>query len=1274
MELKRLKVEDTEIEYIYHISDIHIRNGERYEEYGEVFDELYKTLKKEIEKKESLIVITGDVMHSKVGPCPNAYDIVRIMLESLEKIGSVIMIPGNHDFNQANKESMDSLTPIIKASKFDNVYYLKESGIYQYNNILFGISSIIDGTIVKSESITSEMCNMKKYKNIYKIALYHGMLKGAQMDNGFTAKSNSLNRGVFKGYDYVLLGDIHKYQYVNTKKTIAYAGSLIQQSHSEKINGHGILKWSLLNGKTKFIDIKNRYGLCTINIENGKMKETIIPECPYIKFVLKNTTEIEYMKIYNELSKKYNIWKSRKINNIDINDETNEYYKNDKNTITNNTSKIIQETSIKRYLKNKKLNEDKIEKIIKLHNKIKQKINFEENIEVENNEWRILELNFSNMLSYGENNIIDFTKYNINEIIGIIGPNHSGKSSILDIILYCLFGKFSRSSENKDILNKNKIKLKCLLKFSIGNNIYTIERDGYLTNKGTLQNHIQLHETKNINGKTITKNLTGINKDDTNNKIRKLVGKYEDYVKTYIQLQHSTEKWNFIEMTNKDKDEYINNALSLDIFAKCYKFAKKKENKLKQKMNECKNNINILSIDELKNKINECKQELQKLNETKNNIKNDKITLDIILEKIKIPSLVNYHELTKYDLTSENKIENKIKEIQQYLDQTNHNNITKLSEELNNKYNKLIQERENMNYYTTFKKLIKGKEKEKEKIILLPTHLLETNINELINEKMNIEKQINLINEKINKLKLINKIDKSERINFIKTRLLKLKSIEQPNIKLLERELCTLQNKKSDLFEILINKEIDIMEKRKITQEYKNKIINTIELKQKISKHIKLINKKINEINQNINDEQLNCIINENNKLIERHYNYKKDEELINIEVDIDIDDINNNLKIINSKIIDITFKIIESKKYTIINKEIEDLENELSTLKETLDIQKEIKILKTERIILYKQLKFTENNIYDIQNYEIHTESNNEIKKLINKIDDEIDKLTDTYEHLTIKINKYEQKINKQKKELKKIHKYTMLTNILKEYQIYYINYKYESEIYNTWTLKKENIEHELNKVNNDIKLKKLEINNYTDNLKKYSEIETKYEKLNAKCGIYKLYCELMNHTGFSYEIKKIYIPIIEKEINNILQLITDFTVKFILSNTNETKKTKKGKIDINICRINNNDYNTTLASGFENFILRIVIRMALCKITMASKPNFFVIDEGWSCLDSHHLNNIDDFMNFMKMQYEHVIIISHLEQLKNQSKYDIHIEKRNTFSYINNITNDSN
>jgi len=49
----------------YHISDIHIRNDQRYDEYNEVFDNLFLELRNDINEKnnESLIVITGDILH-----------------------------------------------------------------------------------------------------------------------------------------------------------------------------------------------------------------------------------------------------------------------------------------------------------------------------------------------------------------------------------------------------------------------------------------------------------------------------------------------------------------------------------------------------------------------------------------------------------------------------------------------------------------------------------------------------------------------------------------------------------------------------------------------------------------------------------------------------------------------------------------------------------------------------------------------------------------------------------------------------------------------------------------------------------------------------------------------------------------------------------------------------------------------------------------------------------------------------------------------------------
>ena len=58
---------------IYHISDIHIRLKDRHLEYRNVFDNLYKKLNRK--KKNSLIVLTGDILHSKDELSPECIDL-----------------------------------------------------------------------------------------------------------------------------------------------------------------------------------------------------------------------------------------------------------------------------------------------------------------------------------------------------------------------------------------------------------------------------------------------------------------------------------------------------------------------------------------------------------------------------------------------------------------------------------------------------------------------------------------------------------------------------------------------------------------------------------------------------------------------------------------------------------------------------------------------------------------------------------------------------------------------------------------------------------------------------------------------------------------------------------------------------------------------------------------------------------------------------------------------------------------------------------------------
>ena len=59
-----------------------------------------------------------------------------------------------------------------------------------------------------------------------------------------------------------------------------------------------------------------------------------------------------------------------------------------------------------------------------------------------NIDWKLKKFEFDNMFSYGENNVVDFTK--LNGIIGMFTPNATGKSVLLDSLCFCLFDTSSR--------------------------------------------------------------------------------------------------------------------------------------------------------------------------------------------------------------------------------------------------------------------------------------------------------------------------------------------------------------------------------------------------------------------------------------------------------------------------------------------------------------------------------------------------------------------------------------------------------------------------------------------------------------------------------------------------------------------------------------------------------------------------------------------------------------------------------------------------------------
>ena len=79
--------------------------------------------------------------------------------------------------------------------------------------------------------------------------------------------------------------------------------------------------------------------------------------------------------------------------------------------------------------------------------------------------WTPKEFKFSNMFSYGEDNLIRFEK--AQGIMGIFAPNASGKSSMWDALSFCIYDKASRTNISKNVLNNRKSTFHCKFNFEI---------------------------------------------------------------------------------------------------------------------------------------------------------------------------------------------------------------------------------------------------------------------------------------------------------------------------------------------------------------------------------------------------------------------------------------------------------------------------------------------------------------------------------------------------------------------------------------------------------------------------------------------------------------------------------------------------------------------------------------------------------------------------------------------------------------------------------------
>mgnify|MGYP003148799067 CR=1 FL=1 len=551
-----------------HIADTHIKNLKYHFEYKEVFKQLYEKLRSE---DVDYIVHCGDIAHTKTQLSPEFFDLCSSFLASLADIAPTYVILGNHDGNLKNSSRQDAITPVVEALDHPDLYLLKDSGETKLDgNFVLNVLSVFD-----RDNWVEPTDNTK-----INIALYHGAICNSRTDLGWIMEHGEDDISIFKGHQYAFLGDIHKTnQVLDHDGRIRYAGSTIQQNHGES-NDKGFLIWDIKDADnftcTHHV-LENPKPFITIELTpKGRMPNKIkIPVGARVRLVSNNNLPLNTMKKAVEVAKHRFKPESITFLNRAAGERGNIDEYADGLEKDNLRDVAVQEELIREYVKDFQPDDELINRVLKLNSKYNTVV--EENEEVGRNiNWKLDELDWSNLFNYGEDNSIDFKK--LSGIVGIFGKNFSGKSSIIDSILFTLFNSTSKNErKNLNIINQNKENGSGKLQISVGNKRYTVERSAEKYTK-KLKGEQTLEAKTDLNFEcydAVTnemQSLNGTTRNETDKIIRKHFGTLDDFLMTSMSSQLGALQ--FISEGSTRRKEILAKFLDLEMFDKKFKLAK----------------------------------------------------------------------------------------------------------------------------------------------------------------------------------------------------------------------------------------------------------------------------------------------------------------------------------------------------------------------------------------------------------------------------------------------------------------------------------------------------------------------------------------------------------------------------------------------------------------------------------------------------------------------------------------------------------------------------
>jgi DNA repair exonuclease SbcCD ATPase subunit len=184
-------------------------------------------------------------------------------------------------------------------------------------------------------------------------------------------------------------------------------------------------------------------------------------------------------------------------------------------------------------------------------------------------------------------------------------------------------------------------------------------------------------------------------------------------------------------------------------------------------------------------------------------------------------------------------------------------------------------------------------------------------------------------------------------------------------------------------------------------------------------------------------------------------------------------------------------------------------------------------------------------------------------------------------------------------------------------------------------------------------------QIKNLEGRIEKNNDIILKIAEEFEREKIYKIYLDVFGKNGISKIIMKTMMPLINSELQRLLQDSCFFNLEIRINDKNE----------VDFIMIDNGtgiEKPMTAGSGYEKTVGALAIRAVLAKVCSLPKPNISVYDETWGKVSNDNLEMVGDFFMKLKDYFEKIFVISHNPLISNWADNVVHITKTDNVSKV--------